>query len=97
MERTYTGNRSSVYTVTDPTLDGVVKTVTRADKPIGLTAKEFALLECQFETEGSFFQKSFPLITIVRFRPLLIPTAVEQRVPVPMPRRRPKQGADHHR
>lgn len=52
MTRKYTGNRSNVYTVADLTLDAAAKTVTRAGKPIDLTAKEYALLEYMLRNKG---------------------------------------------
>ncbi len=52
MTRKYTGNRSNVYTIADLCLDSNAKTVTRADRSIDLTAKEFALLEYMLRNRG---------------------------------------------
>ncbi len=52
MTRKYTGNRSNVYTIADLTLDAGTKTVTRAGKPVDLTAKEFSLLEYMVRNRG---------------------------------------------
>ncbi len=52
MTRKYTGNRSNVYTIADLTLDAAAKTVTRAGRPIELTAKEFSLLEYMLRNRG---------------------------------------------
>lgn len=52
MTRKYTGNRSNVYTIADLCLDANAKTVTRADRSIDLTAKEFALLEYMLRNRG---------------------------------------------
>ncbi len=52
MTRKYTGNRSNVYTMADLTLDASAKTVTRAGKPVDLTAKEFSLLEYMLRNRG---------------------------------------------
>ncbi len=52
MTRKYTGNRSNVYSIADLTLDASAKTVTRAGKPIDLTAKEFSLLEYLLRNRG---------------------------------------------
>ncbi|MBE6909317.1 MAG: response regulator transcription factor [Ruminococcaceae bacterium] len=52
MTRKYTGNRSNVYTIADLSLDASAKTVTRAGKPIDLTAKEFSLLEYMLRNRG---------------------------------------------
>ena len=52
MTRKYTGNRSNVYAVADLELDVAAKTVTRAGKPIDLTAKEYSLLEYMVRNRG---------------------------------------------
>lgn len=52
MTRKYTGNRSTVYTLADLSLDTASKTVTRAGKTIELTAKEYALLEYMLRNRG---------------------------------------------
>ena len=52
MTRTYTGNRSNIYTIADLSLDATAKTVTRAGRKIELTAKEFALLEYMLRNKG---------------------------------------------
>ena len=52
MTRKYTGNRSNVYTIADLQLDSAAKTVTRAGKPIDLTAREFSLLEYMIRNRG---------------------------------------------
>lgn len=45
MTRKYTGSKSSLLSADDLTLDTVSHTVTRGNRPIILTAKEFSLLE----------------------------------------------------
>ena len=52
MTRKYTGNRSNVYTIADLSLDSNARTVTRADKSIDLTSKEFSLLEYMMRNRG---------------------------------------------
>ena len=52
MARKYTGNRSTVYSVADLTLDTAARRVCRGGKEIDLTAKEFALLEYMMRNCG---------------------------------------------
>lgn len=45
MTRKYSQTRSNVYSIADLTLNSATKEVTRAGRPISLTAREFSLLE----------------------------------------------------
>lgn len=52
MARKSGDNRSNVYEIADLRLDIAAKQVTRAGKPIDLTAKEYALLEYMIRNKG---------------------------------------------
>lgn len=52
MTRKYSENHSTVYTISDLSLDTVSRTVTRGGKHISLTAKEFSLLEYMLRNKG---------------------------------------------
>ncbi len=50
--RKYGANKTTVYTVSDLTVDTAAKTVKRAGKDISLSAKEFSLLEYMIRNQG---------------------------------------------
>lgn len=52
MTRKYTGNKTTVLSIADLTLDMSAHSVTRAGKNVDLTAKEFALLEYMLRNKG---------------------------------------------
>ena len=52
MARKYTGSKTNEYKIADLAVDTEARTVTRGDRVIDLTSKEFALLEYMVRTAG---------------------------------------------
>lgn len=57
MTRKSVGSVTSVFTCGDLTLDEAAHTVTRADRRIDLSAKEFAVLNCLIRNKGSVLSR----------------------------------------
>ncbi len=57
MTRINTGNSNNIYTISDLKLDSSSKTVTRADKEIRLSAKEFSLLEYMIRNKNKVLSR----------------------------------------
>lgn len=55
--RKYGAQKTSVFSVADLTVDTVSRTVTRAGKPISLSAKEYAILEYLIRNQGAVLSR----------------------------------------